>query len=148
MYAIGIVGFALCAVCDVLAVVTWITRDDKLFESDDDYYTLFDDDDTQSEESSDSNIFVWLAVAPFLGAIAMGLGAIFTFKAVFGWKDVGGTAVPHIPVAPQPAPGFTNQHQSQQESKTAELGLTPPAAHPRTPPPVYHPQSPPPAYRR
>ncbi|CAM9561933.1 unnamed protein product [Ectocarpus sp. 4 AP-2014] len=148
MYVIGSVGFALCAVFDVLAVLRWITRDDEIFDSDDDYYTIFQDDDTQSEESSDSTILLWLAVPPFLGAIAMGLGAIFTFTAVFAWKYGGGTAIPHVPVAPQPALDFTKQPQSQQESKTAELGLAPPTAHPRTPPPAYHPQSPPPAYRR
>ncbi|CAM9779356.1 unnamed protein product [Ectocarpus sp. 12 AP-2014] len=125
-----------------------ITRDDEIFDSDDDYFTIFQDDDTQSEESSDSTILLWLAVPPFIGAIAMGLGAIFTFKAVFVWKYGGGTAIPHVPVAPQPTFDFTNQPQSQQESKTAELGLAPPTAHPRTPPSTYHPQSPPPAYRR
>ncbi|CAM9404393.1 unnamed protein product [Ectocarpus sp. 8 AP-2014] len=162
MYVIGSVGFALCAVFDVLAVLRWITLDDDIFDSDDDYYTIFQDDDTQSEESSDSTILLWLAVPPFFGAIAMGLGAIFTFTAVSVWKYGGGTAVPHsvgkwtpphevpayVPVAPQPTLDFTKQPQSQQESKTAELGLAPPAAHPRTPPPAYHPQSPPPAYRR
>ncbi|CAN0361393.1 unnamed protein product [Ectocarpus sp. 6 AP-2014] len=148
MYVIGSVGFALCAVFDVLAVLRWITLDDEIFGSDDVYYTIFQDDDTQSKQSSDSATLLWLAVPPFLGAITMGLGAIFTFSAVFTWKYGGGTAIPHVSVAPQPTLDFTKQPQSQQESKTAELGLAPPAAHPRTPPPAYHPQSPPPAYRR
>lgn len=74
-----------------------ITRDDELFDSGDDY-DFFDNDDFQSEESSDddSTILLWLAIPPFLGAMAMGLGAIFTFTAVFGWKHGGSTQLPHV----------------------------------------------------
>ncbi|CAM9991858.1 unnamed protein product [Ectocarpus fasciculatus] len=110
MYAIGGTAFAVCALFDIVAVLRWITGDDGA--------TAF-----------------WYALPPFLGAMTTGLGAIFSFTAVFFWKDVDDTAGLYP--------------QIRQGSRTAELGLAPPAAHPRTPPPAYayHPQSPPPAYR-
>ncbi|CAM9117863.1 unnamed protein product [Ectocarpus sp. 12 AP-2014] len=91
MYAIGGIGFAACAVFDIFAVVRWITGDDEIFEDgDDDRWYAFE------ESSDDDSNALWYALPPFLGAITMGLGAIFSFTAVFFWEDGDVTVVPHV----------------------------------------------------
>ncbi|CAB1096400.1 unnamed protein product [Ectocarpus sp. CCAP 1310/34] len=112
MYAIGGIGFAVCALFDLFAVLRWITDDENIVDGDGSF-----------DGSSEGTTALWYALPPFFGAIAMGLGAIFSFTAVFLWEDGDGTAVPH-------------------ESKTVELGLAPLAARPGTPPRAYYPQSP------
>ncbi|CAM9090875.1 unnamed protein product [Ectocarpus sp. 6 AP-2014] len=65
----------------------WITEDDEVFQ---------DSDDDRSYAVDDDSNALWYALPPFLGAITMGLGAIFSFTAVFFWEDGDGTAVPHV----------------------------------------------------
>ncbi|CAM9974240.1 unnamed protein product, partial [Ectocarpus fasciculatus] len=99
MYAIGGIGFAVCALFDLFAVLRWITGDD------------------------DTTAF-WYALPPFLGAITMGLGASFSFTAVLFWEDGDGTAVPHeiksveLGLAPPAAHPWTPSLAYDQQSPT------------------------------
>lgn len=50
----------------------------------DDYYNF----DSDSEEyESYGNVLLWFALPPLLGAITLGLGAIFAFTSACFWKD-------------------------------------------------------------
>ncbi|CAM9700115.1 unnamed protein product [Ectocarpus sp. 12 AP-2014] len=151
-YITGGILFAVAAVFDILVLLEWIAIYNSLqdlVDDSDDYYNYYNDDD---EWEDWKNAILWFALPPFLGALSLGLGALFSFASLCFWKDAGSPAAAmaattaHVP-APQHTVSATyqpqNEHQHHeryhhQQHKAADPQQVPPSASERPPPPGYY----------
>ncbi|CAN0101075.1 unnamed protein product [Ectocarpus fasciculatus] len=152
-YITGGILFAVAAVFDILVLLEWISIYNHLQDlaDSDDYYSYYSDDDYENWEEW-SNAILWFCLPPLLGAITLGLGAVFSFTSLCFWKDAASpaaamsVATAHVP-APQHTVNSTYQPQNEQhyqqryhhqQYKAAVPQQAPPPASERPPPPGYY----------
>ncbi|CAN0126047.1 unnamed protein product [Ectocarpus sp. 4 AP-2014] len=154
-YITGGILFAVAAVFDILVLLEWIAIYNNLqdlIDDSDDYYNYDDDYYNNDDDWEDwKNAILWFALPPFLGAITLGLGAVFSFTSLCFWKDAGSAAAMAVTTAHVPAPQHTisatyqpqNEQQyheryHHQQNKAADPQQAPPSASERPPPPGYY----------